>query len=64
MAGALKYNQKGGRNTLERASARETAMRVAVGSICKLLLKEFNIQIYSHVIQIGHIKSLKLIIIA
>ena len=59
LAGALKYNQKGGRNTLERASARETAMRVAVGSICKLLLKEFNIQIYSHVIQIGQIKSFK-----
>ena len=33
LAGALKYNQKGGRNTLERASARETAMRVALGSI-------------------------------
>ena len=59
LAGSLKYNQKGGRNTLERASARETAMRVAVGSICKLLLKEFNIQIYSHVIQIGQIKSFK-----
>ncbi|NMB28392.1 MAG: chorismate synthase [Tissierellia bacterium] len=59
LAGALKYNQKGGRNTLERASARETAMRVAVGSICKLLLKEFNIQICSHVIQIGQVKSIK-----
>lgn len=56
LAGALKYNQKGGRNILERASARETAMRVAVGSICKLLLKEFNIDIFSHVVQIGDIK--------
>ena len=59
LAGALKYNQKGGRNVLERASARETAMRVAVGSICKLLLEEFNIKIYSHVIQIGDIKGVK-----
>lgn len=53
LVGALKYNQKGGRNILERASARETAMRVALGSICKLLLRELNISIYSHVINIG-----------
>lgn len=59
LAGALKYNQKGSRNVLERASARETAMRVAVGGICKLFLNEFNIQIYSHVIQIGGIESNK-----
>lgn len=56
LAGALKYNQKGGRNVLERASARETAMRVAIGSICKLLLMEFNIHIFSHVIQLGDIQ--------
>ncbi|HSH37113.1 chorismate synthase, partial [Schnuerera sp.] len=56
LAGTLKYNHKGGRNVLERASARETAMRVAIGSICKLLLKEFNINIYSHIIEIGNIK--------
>lgn len=53
LVGALKYNQPGGRNILERASARETAMRVALGAICKLFLKEFNIEIYSHVIKIG-----------
>lgn len=57
LVGALKYNQKGARNIIERASARETAMRVALGSICKLLLKEFNINIYSHVINIGGISS-------
>lgn len=57
LVGALKFNQKGGRNILERASARETAMRVALGSICKLLLREFNINIYSHVINIGGIVS-------
>lgn len=56
LAGALKYNHKGGRNVLERASARETAMRVAIGGICKLLLREFNIHIFSHIIQIGNIK--------
>lgn len=53
LVGALKYNQKGGRNILERASARETAMRVALGGICKLILKELDINIYSHVIEIG-----------
>ena len=56
LAGTLKYNFEGGRNVLERASARETAMRVAVGSLCKLFLKKFNIGIYSHVVQIGKIK--------
>lgn len=56
LPGALKYNLEGSRNVLERASARETAMRVALGSICKLFLREFDIYIYSHVIQIGDIK--------
>lgn len=55
LVGSLKYNQRGGRNILERASARETAMRVALGSICKLLLNEFKIGVYSHVIGIGNI---------
>ena len=53
LVGALKYNQVGGRNILERASARETAMRVALASICKLFLRELDIEIYSHVIGIG-----------
>ena len=61
LAGALKYDQDNIRNILERASARETAMRVAIGSICKLLLKELDIYIYSHVIEIGGIKSGKTI---
>ncbi|NLJ77754.1 MAG: chorismate synthase, partial [Tissierellia bacterium] len=58
LAGALKYGHEGGRNVLERASARETAMRVAIGAICKLLLREFDIYIYSHVVQIGSIKTI------
>ncbi len=57
LVGGIKYNHPGGRNVLERASARETAMRVAIGSICKLLLREVGIVIYGHVIQIGSISS-------
>lgn len=52
LPGSLKYHQ-GIRPVLERASARETAMRVAVGALCKLFLKEFGIETVSHVIQIG-----------
>lgn len=52
LAGSLKYNE-GIREILERASARETAMRVAIGSICQLFLKEFGIEIVGHVVQIG-----------
>jgi chorismate synthase len=52
LAGALKYDQ-GIRAVLERSSARETSMRVAVGAACKLLLKTFGIDIAAHVVQIG-----------
>lgn len=57
LAGALKYGHKDIRNVLERASARETAVRVAVGAVAKLLCEEMGIRIISRVIQIGHIKS-------
>ncbi|NLY78124.1 MAG: chorismate synthase [Tissierellia bacterium] len=57
LAGMLKYNHQDAKHVMERASARETAMRVAIGSICRLLLKEFNISIYSHVVQIGKVKA-------
>ncbi|MBU0671403.1 MAG: chorismate synthase [Candidatus Margulisbacteria bacterium] len=53
LAGALKYNQKDVRNILERASARETTARVAVGAIAKKLLSEFKINIFSEVLQIA-----------
>ena len=53
LAGALKYGQTDIRNVLERSSARETAMRVAVGAVCKRLLDEFGVSIVSHVIAIG-----------
>lgn len=52
-AGALKYGFTDARNVLERASARETAMRVAVGAAAKTLLDTFNIRIGSHVVRLG-----------
>lgn len=57
LAGAIKYGHKDLRNVLERASARETASRVAVGAIAKILLRQFDIQVVSHVIQIGKVKA-------
>ncbi len=54
-AGALKYNHSDVRNILERSSARETASRVAVGAVAKLILKEFNIDGLSCVSQIGEV---------
>lgn len=59
LAGTLKYNSPDVRNILERASARETAVRVAVGSLCMQLLGELNIKIYGHVVEICGIKSKK-----
>jgi chorismate synthase len=53
LAGALKYNHADMRNILERASARETAIKTAIGGLAELLLLEFGIDIAAHVIQIG-----------
>lgn len=55
--GFVKYKYSDIRNVIERASARETAMRVAIGAICKQFLKKFDIKIFSRVIQIGKIKD-------
>ena len=52
-AGSVKYNHKDLRNVLERSSARKTAIEVAVGAIAKQILKQFNINGYSKVLQIG-----------
>jgi len=57
IAGAMKYTHYDIRNVLERASARETCMRVAVGAIAKRILEEIGLRITSHVIQIGKVKS-------
>jgi chorismate synthase len=56
LAGSQKFNFHDARYVLERASARETAARVAVGAIAKQLLCQFGIQIASHTLQVGHIK--------
>ena len=53
LAGAIKYDLKNIRCVLERASARETATKVATGAICKIFLKEFKIKISSTVLEIG-----------
>ncbi len=53
LAGAIKYNFHDARYVLERASARETAARVAVGALSKALLGEFGIEVLSHVIAVG-----------
>jgi len=55
LAGALKYNFPEARYILERASARESAARVAIGGIAKLLLGELGIEILSHVITVGSV---------
>ena len=55
-AGFIKYNFTDLRDVLERSSARKTAIEVALGSICKQILKEFGIMGFSHVIQIGNVK--------
>ena len=57
LAGAIKYDRSDIRDVLERASARETAARVAVGAICKLLLGEFEVELLSHVVMIAGIKA-------
>ena len=53
LAGSLKYDRHDARDILERASARETVARVACGAVCKKLLREFNIEIGSHVAELG-----------
>ena len=57
LAAALKYNADDIRNILERASARETAARVVVGGLTDCLLRYFDIDIVSHVIQLGSISA-------
>lgn len=53
LAGALKFNFHDARYVLERASARETAARVAAGAFAKLLLREFGAEVLSHTIAVG-----------
>ncbi len=52
-AGVLKYGHEDIRNVIERSSARETAARVAVGAVCQTFLRQFGVEIHSHVLSIG-----------
>jgi chorismate synthase len=56
LAGAQKFNFHDARYVLERASARETAARVAAGALAKLFLREFGVTVLSHTIAVGHIR--------
>lgn len=57
LAGGIKYRHKDLRNVLERASARETAARVAAGSVARTFLEALGIKIYSHVVGIGTVTA-------
>lgn len=57
LAGMQKYDFTDARNVLERASARETAARVAAGSLAKALLRVAGIEIVSHVVQLGSVRA-------
>lgn len=57
LAGGLKYGHRDLRNVLERASARETAMRVAVGAVCQAFLAALGIRLVGHVLSIGGIRA-------
>ena len=57
LTGAIKYGYRDLRLALERASARETAARVAVGAVCKRFLREFGIQVGGYVIEIGGVQA-------
>lgn len=57
LVGGMKYGHRDLRNVLERSSARETAMRVAIGQICKQLLAQLDIQLIGYVQQVGPIST-------
>ncbi len=58
LAGVLKYARSDARDILERASARETAARVACGAVAKRLLAELGVSVQSHVVSIGDVEAL------
>jgi len=57
LAGVQKYGFSDVRNVLERASARETAARVAGGAVCKAFLRALGVEVVSHVLQIGTVRA-------
>ncbi len=56
LAGVMKFGHTDVRNVLERASARETAARVAAGGLAKAFLRALGVEVYSHVVQIGSVR--------
>jgi len=56
LSGVIKYRQDDARNILERSSARETAVRVAVGSLCRRFLSELGIEVMGYVTELGGVK--------
>ncbi len=57
LAGVIKYDRQDARDILERSSARETTMRVAIGGVCKLLLAEIGIDIVGHIVSLGTVQA-------
>jgi chorismate synthase len=57
LTGAMKYDHRDIRNVLERASARETAARVAVGAVCRQFLSSIGIELASHVVALGSVRA-------
>src|SRR5688572_10723510 len=57
LTGLLKYDRDDARDILERASARETTARVAIGAVCRRFLSEFGVRIGSHIVQLGDVTA-------
>jgi len=57
LTGLLKYDRTDARDILERASARETTMRVAVGAVCRRFLGEFGVTVGSHIVRLGDVTA-------
>ncbi len=57
LAGVLKYERQDARDILERSSARETTMRVALGAVCKQLLSQVGTEVAGHVVELGPVKA-------
>ena len=57
LSGMLKYDRDDARDVLERASARETAARVAAGAVCRRFLREFGITVSSHIVHLGGVDA-------
>jgi chorismate synthase len=57
LAGVIKYDRQDARDILERASARETTMRVAIGALCKQLLAQVGIEVTGHLVSLGPVEA-------